>query len=151
MLNPALDYNFVSNVTRPTDTAVTSLATSTSSSTSYSNDLKLSTLETLKRLLLAHKHLTGWTVLIAPLTLPTKQWCIEHGLATERLLVIHAKQIRDLELTLQRAITSVSCRVVINCVPCKDIKQTRRLTSFAAKHNSFYYQYDRSVVDTLPH
>ena len=147
MLNPVLDYKVLDKAVRTTDTSGVSLTVSPS----YREDFKLTTLETLKRLLSAHKRLTGWTVLIAPVSLPTKQWFVQHGLATERLLVIHATQIHDLDLTLQRAITSISCSVIINCVPCKDVKQIRRLKSFAAKHQSYYYQYEHLPTDVLPH
>ena len=147
MLNPILDYNVINNVISTTDTSGVALAAGASCKEAF----KLTTLDTLKRLLNAHKHQTGWTVLIAPAFLPTKHWFIQHGLATEQLLVIHAKQIHDLELTLLRAITSVSCSVIINCVPGKDRKQISRLKSFAAKHQSFYYQYEQLTSDALPH
>src|SRR5690606_22338093 len=69
---------------------------------------------TLLQLIQQHQHQQGWILLIAPSHIPHKAWAEQHQLSFHNVLVVHQKQIRDLNATIQQALASSSCKVVIN-------------------------------------
>lgn len=87
-----------------------------------------------------HQHQQGWILLVAPTQLPDKSWAEQYQLSLHNVLVIHPKQISDLSATLQQALTSSHCKVVINFANQLDEQQLESCRQLALLNNIWFYQ-----------
>lgn len=92
----------------------------------------------LVKLLQQHRHTEGWIVLIAPAVKPNKAFWAACQLPLDKILVVHQQQIKDITATISQAISSTSCKVVINCAPLSDT-ELFCLTEVASAQQSRFY------------
>ncbi len=97
----------------------------------------------LAQLLKQHQHQEGWILLLAPAQLPDKTWAERYHLQMNHVLVVQQKQILDLFTTLQQALNSASCKVVINFAHQLSMQQLAVCQRLAVKNNIWFYQYDQ--------
>ena len=98
-----------------------------------------------------HQHQDGWILLIAPTQLPDKEWASHYQLSLQNVLVVHQKQIRDLPETLRQAITSPSCKVVINFANQLEQSDLEKFRKLAVTNNIWFYQYEQLTQNGFTH
>ena len=113
------------------------------SSTVHNTEISL--LQILKQ----YSNQRGWIVLVAPDKKLAKAIARHYQLELHNVLVIHAKQIGDLNETLIRAVTSATCKVVINFAPTCPTK-IDFYRQRAQANNIYFYQAEQQHV-TTPH
>lgn len=106
---------------------------------------------TLLQLIQQHQHQQGWILLIAPSHIPHKAWAEQHQLSFHNVLVVHQKQIRDLNATIQQALASSSCKVVINFARMLDPQQLDGCRKLAVTHNTWFYQCEQLQQERITH
>ena len=94
----------------------------------------------LLQLIQQHQHQQGWILLIAPTYIPDKEWAEHYQLSLHNVLVVHQKQISNLELTIKQALSSASCKVVINYANQLDQQQLDSCRKLAIGNNTWFYQ-----------
>ena len=109
------------------------------------------TQDNLLQLLKRYENAQGWILLIAPNNLPNKSWLTRYQLPLNKVLVIHAKQISDLNATLVRALSSGTCQLVVNFAKTLCPGALPRCQQLAKKNNVLFYQADQLSDMTLPH
>lgn len=103
----------------------------------------------LLQILQQYSNQRGWIVLVAPDKKLAKAIAKYYQLELHNVLVIHAKQIGDLNETLMRAVTSATCKAVINfATACPTKIDTYRQRAQA--NNIYFYQAGLHPV-TTPH
>jgi len=105
----------------------------------------------LLQLIRQHQNQTGWILLVAPAHLPDKEWAEHYQLSLHNVLVIHQKQISDLYATIQQALGSNSCKVVINFGTQLEQEQIDRCRRLALQNHTWFYQYDHLVSQQSQH
>ena len=105
----------------------------------------------LHQLIQQHQHQQGWILLIAPTYIPDKEWAEHYQLSLHNVLVIHQKQISNLELTIKQALSSASCKVVINFANQLDQKQLDSCRKMAVGNNTWFYQCEQMHQPRLAH
>lgn len=114
------------------------------------SDSSLNGRVSLLQLLSQYNSVRGWIVLIAPEQLPDKAIAKHYQLELNNVLVIHAKQISDLNETLLRALTSTTCKVVINFAnTCPSKLDSYRLRAQA--NNIHFYHAEQLLTVVRPH
>ena len=98
-----------------------------------------------------HQHQDGWILLIAPYQLPDKEWASHYQLSLQNVLVVHHKQIKDLPETLRQALTSPSCKVVINFANQLDQSELEKYRKLAVTNNIWFYQYEQLTQNGFTH
>lgn len=106
---------------------------------------------TLLQLIQQHQHQQGWILLIAPSHIPHKSWAEQHQLSFNNVLVVHQKQINDLNATIQQALASASCKVVINFARKLDPHQLDGCRKLAVAHNTWFYQCEQLQQEQITH
>lgn len=109
------------------------------------------TQDNLLQLLKRYENAQGWILLIAPDNLPNKGLLTRYQLPLNKVLVIHAKQISDLNATLVRALSSGTCQLVVNFAKTLCPGALPRCQQLAKKNNVLFYQADQLSDMTLPH
>lgn len=109
------------------------------------------TQDNLLQLLKRYENAQGWILLIAPDNLPNKSWLTRYQLPLNKVLVIHAKQISDLNATLVRALSSGTCQLVVNFAKTLCPGALPRCQQLAKKNDVLFYQADQLSDMTLPH
>lgn len=109
------------------------------------------TQDNLLQLMKRYENAQGWILLIAPDNLPNKSWLTRYQLPLNKVLVIHAKQISDLNATLVRALSSGTCQLVVNFAKTLCPGALPRCQQLAKKNNVLFYQADQLSDMTLPH
>ncbi len=109
------------------------------------------TQDNLLQLMKRYENAQGWILLIAPDNLPNKSWLTRYQLPLNKVLVIHAKQISDLNATLVRALSSGTCQLVVNFAKTLCPGALPRCQQLAKKNNVLFYQADQLSDITLPH
>ena len=94
----------------------------------------------LLQLIQQHQHQQGWILLIAPTYIPDKEWAEHYQLSLHNVLVVHQKQINDLNATIRQALRSASCKVVINFASQLDQQQLDSCRKLAVGNNTWFYQ-----------
>lgn len=107
--------------------------------------------QSLLQLIRQHQHQQGWILLVAPSHIPDKVWAEQYQLSLHNVLVVHQKQIHDLAATLQQALNSPSCKVVINCASQLDIQQLSSCRNLALKNNTWFYQVEPRWATQVKH
>lgn len=92
----------------------------------------------LVKLLQQHRHTEGWIVLIAPAVKPNKAFWAACQLPLDKILVVHQQQIKNITTTISQAISSISCKVVINCAPLSDTELSCLTERASAQQSRFY-------------
>lgn len=106
---------------------------------------------TLLQLIQQHQHQQGWILLIAPSHIPHKAWAEQHHLSFHNVLVVHQKQIGDLNAIIQQAIASSSCKVVINFAWMLDPQQLEDCRKLAVMHDTWFYQCEPVQQEFITH
>ena len=109
------------------------------------------TQDNLLQLLKRSENTPGWILLIAPNNLPSKSWLTRYQLPLNKILVIHEKQISDLNATLVRALSSGTCQLVVNFAKTLCPGALPRCQQLAKKNDVLFYQADQLSDMTLPH
>lgn len=115
------------------------------------NNVQDATKQSLLQLIHQHQDKLGWILLIAPTCIPNKLWAEQYQLSLQHVLIIHEKQIKSLTQTVQRALESTSCKVVINFAPHLDKQQLENFSLLAIKNNTCFYQYEHIEANQLTH
>ena len=105
----------------------------------------------LLQLIRQHQHQQGWILLVAPPQLPDKGWAEHFQLSLQNVLVIHQKQICNLSATLKQALTSSSCKVVINFAKQLSKQQLDDYHKLALANNIWFYDSEQMQHNLLPH
>lgn len=105
----------------------------------------------LLQLIQQHQHQQGWILLIAPTYIPDKEWAEHYQLSLHNVLVVHQKQISNLELTIKQALSSASCKVVINFANQLDQQQLDSCRKLAIGNNTWFYQCEQMHQPQLAH
>lgn len=105
----------------------------------------------LLQLIQQHQHQQGWILLIAPTYIPDKEWAEHYQLSLHNVLVVHQKQISNLELTIKQALSSASCKVVINYANRLDQQQLDSCRKLAIGNNTWFYQCEQMHQPQLAH
>uniref|UniRef100_UPI0040474CFA hypothetical protein n=1 Tax=Rheinheimera sp. TaxID=1869214 RepID=UPI0040474CFA len=105
----------------------------------------------LLQLIQQHQHQQGWILLIAPTYIPDKEWAEHYQLSLHNVLVVHQKQISNLELTIKQALSSASCKVVINFANQLDQQQLDSCRKLAIGNNTWFYQCEQTHQPQLAH
>ena len=105
----------------------------------------------LLQLIQQHQHQQGWILLIAPTYIPDKEWAEHYQLSLHNVLVVHQKQISNLELTIKQALSSASCKVVINFANQLDQQQLDSCRKLAVGNNTWFYQCEQMHQPQLAH
>ena len=98
-----------------------------------------------------HQHQDVWILLIAPTQLPYKEWASHYQLSLQNVLVVHHKQIKDLPETLRQALTSPSCKVVINFANQLEQSELEKYRKLAVTNNIWFYQYEQLTQNGFTH
>lgn len=106
---------------------------------------------TLLQLIQQHQHQQGWILLIAPSHIPHKSWAEQHQLSFHNVLVVHQKQISNLNATIQQALASASCKVVINFARMLDPHQLDGCRKLAVANNTWFYQCEQLRQEHITH
>jgi cell division inhibitor SulA len=109
------------------------------------------TKQNLLQLIRQHQNQSGWILLVAPVQLPDKEWAEHYQLSLHNVLVIHQKQITDLSTTLQQALTSPSCKVVINFGSQLDQNELDVCRKLAICNNTWFYQCEQLQREQTTH
>ncbi|MDX5406986.1 MAG: hypothetical protein LPK11_08100 [Chromatiaceae bacterium] len=107
--------------------------------------------DNLLQLLKRYEDAQGWILLIAPDNLPNKSWLTRYQLPLNKVLVIHAKQISNLNATLVRALSSGTCQLVVNFAKTLCPSALPRCQQLAKRNNVLFYQADQLSGMTLTH
>lgn len=107
--------------------------------------------QSLLQLIKQHQHQDGWILLVAPSSLPDKEWAESYQLSLHNVLVIHPRQIFDLTATLTQALTAKSCKVVINFGQPLEPQQLERCRKLAIENDTWFYQSEQNPEVTLKH
>lgn len=107
--------------------------------------------QSLLQLIRQHQNQTGWILLVAPASLPDKEWAEYNQLSLHNVLVVHQKQISDLTATLVQALTSTSCKVVINFGQPLEQQQLIKCQQLAVKNSIWFYQSEHLAQPLLKH
>ncbi|MCD1598501.1 MULTISPECIES: SulA-like leucine-rich domain-containing protein [Rheinheimera] len=107
--------------------------------------------QSLLQLIKQHQSQDGWILLVAPSSLPDKEWAENYQLSLHNVLVVHQKQISDLAATLTQALTSASCKVVINFGKPLKQQQLEQCRKLAAKNNICFYQSEPIAQTVFTH
>ncbi|WP_445424707.1 MULTISPECIES: SulA-like leucine-rich domain-containing protein [unclassified Alishewanella] len=99
----------------------------------------------LLKLLQQHRDVDGWIVLIAPKVKPNKNFWASCQIPLEKILMIHPHQVKDLAKTVQRAINSASCKVVLHGGELTDEEATQ-LAQLAEKQQTALYPLTQAMV-----
>ncbi|MCC5452121.1 hypothetical protein LMJ53_10360 [Rheinheimera sp. UJ51] len=99
----------------------------------------------LLKLLQQHRDVDGWIVLIAPKVKPNKNFWASCQIPLEKILMIHPHQVKDLAKTVQRAINSASCKVVLHGGVLTDEEATQ-LAQLAEKQQTALYPLTQAMV-----
>ncbi|MEH8018334.1 hypothetical protein MN202_13920 [Rheinheimera muenzenbergensis] len=110
-----------------------------------------STGHSLLQLFKQHQHQQGWILLIAPSYVPNKAWAEQHQLSLNNVLVVHQKQISDLPGTIMQALSSASCKVVINFASQLDAQHLDTCRKLALSNNTWFYQYEQLHQSQIAH
>ena len=105
----------------------------------------------LLQLIQQHQHQQGWILLIAPTYIPDKEWAEHYQLSLHNVLVVHQKQISNLELTIKQALSSASFKVVINFANQLDQQQLDSCRKLAIGNNTWFYQCEQMHQPQLAH
>ena len=105
----------------------------------------------LAQLLQQHQHQDGWILLLAPSQLPDKSLAEQYQLPLHKVLVIHPKQISDLFATLQQALLSPSCRVIINFANQLTAQQDAICRKLAIARDVWFYQCAQAQLQQTTH
>lgn len=105
----------------------------------------------LAQLLQQHQHQDGWILLLAPSQLPDKSWAEQYQLPLQKVLVIHPKQISDLFSTLQQALSSASCSVIINFANQLTPQQDAICRKLAIERDVWFYQCAHAPLHQTAH
>ena len=109
------------------------------------------TQDNLLQLLQRYENAQGWILLIAPDNLPSKNWLTRYQLPLNKVLVIHAKQISDLNDTLVRALSSGTCKLVVNFAKTLCPAVLPRCQQLAKVNNVLFYQAEQLSGIAMPH
>ncbi|GAB60175.1 SulA-like leucine-rich domain-containing protein [Rheinheimera nanhaiensis] len=109
------------------------------------------TQDNLLQLLKRSENTPGWILLIAPNNLPSKSWLTRYQLPLNKILVIHEKQISDLNATLVRALSSGTCQLVVNFAKALCPGALPCCQQLAKVNNVLFYQAEQLSGMTLPH
>ena len=107
--------------------------------------------QSLLQLIKQHQSQDGWILLVAPSSLPDKEWAENYQLSLHNVLVVHQKQISNLAATLTQALTSASCKVVINFGEPLGQQQLEQCRKLAAKNNIWFYQSEHVAQRIFKH
>tara|TARA_Y100001963_G_scaffold158386_1_gene257798 strand:- start:2151 stop:2594 length:444 start_codon:yes stop_codon:yes gene_type:complete len=107
--------------------------------------------QSLLQLIKQHQSQDGWILLVAPSSLPDKEWAENYQLSLHNVLVVHQKQISDLAATLTQALTSASCKVVINFGKPLKQQQLEQCRKLATKNNICFYQSEPIAQTVFTH
>jgi cell division inhibitor SulA len=105
----------------------------------------------LLQLIRQHQHQPGWILLVAPSHIPDKEWAEQYQLSLHNVLVIHQKQISDLNATLTQALTSSSCKVVINFARQLEQQQLDACRQLALCNGTWFYQCEHMRQEPITH
>ena len=105
----------------------------------------------LLQLIQQHQHQQGWILLIAPTYIPDKEWAEHYQLSLHNVLVVHQKQINDLNATIRQALRSASCKVVVNFASQLDQQQLDSCRKLAVGNNTWFYQCEQMHQPRLAH
>jgi cell division inhibitor SulA len=105
----------------------------------------------LAQLLRQHQNQSGWILLVAPCHIPDKEWAEQFQLSLHNVLVVRQKQISDLNATIQQALTSSSCKVVINFACQLEQQQLSACRKLALSNNTWFYQCEQVIEEHLTH
>ncbi|MEO3866733.1 SulA-like leucine-rich domain-containing protein [Rheinheimera fenheensis] len=109
------------------------------------------TQDNLLALLKRYENSQGWILLIAPNNLPNKSWLARYQLPLNKILVIHEKQISDLNVTVARALSSGTCQLVVNFAKTLCPVTLQRFQQQAKANNVHLYQAEQLSTMTLAH
>lgn len=107
--------------------------------------------QSLLQLIKQHQSQDGWILLVAPSSLPDKEWAESYQLSLQNVLVVHQKQISDLAATLTQALTSASCKVVINFGQPLGSQQLEQCRKLAVENNIWFYQSELVAKEVFKH
>ncbi|MAD76580.1 MAG: hypothetical protein CML20_17630 [Rheinheimera sp.] len=120
------------------------LTTAVAAATPYYQQLSAesaaSSEQLLIKLLQRHRHETGWIVLIAPPYLPSKALAAYLQLPVDKIMVIHAKAIKNHATILDQLLHTSSCRVVVSFNQTISTQITQQLSQCAASQQRWLYQ-----------
>lgn len=139
--------NSARNHTEVVDDNVTLLQTKSITSDTKAASSELSLLQLIRQ----HQHQPGWILLVAPSHIPDKEWAEHYQLSLNNVLVIHQKQIDDLDGTLTQALTSSSCKVVINFATPSTEQQLDNYRKLARVNNIWFYQSESQCQNRRTH
>lgn len=94
------------------------------------------------QLISQHHAQNGWIVLLAPCPLVIKLIASVRQLPLHKILVIHKKQVSQLDPVIKTALTSGHSKVVINCGPALSESEDQFNQKLAAKYSAWFYQLD---------
>lgn len=107
--------------------------------------------DNLLQLLQRYENAQGWILLIAPDNLPNKRWLTQYQLPLNKILVIHAKQISDLNATLVSALSTGTCQLVVNFAKALCPAALPRCQQLAKANNVLFYQAEQLCGMALAH
>lgn len=105
----------------------------------------------LMQLIKQHRHQAGWIVLLAPSPRLIKQLAIVEQLPLHKVLVIHKKQLSNLNAVIHTALTSGKCKVIINCSQAVPESDDNKYQQLAAEQLVWFYQLEHLCQRLQPH
>ncbi|QBL09246.1 hypothetical protein E0Z06_06815 [Rheinheimera sp. D18] len=105
----------------------------------------------LVQLMHQHQNQAGWILLVAPAHIPDKDWAEQYQLSMHNVLMVHHKQIQDLASTIEQALKSPSCKVVINFAPQLNKQQLNECRKLALANDTWFYQCEAMQQEQLTH